>query len=366
MTLNFRFAIISDLHLALPQTIWHHPNRFHLVEVSIQAFESVLEHLIQLNLDFVLLPGDLTQHGEPENHIWLQKRLSELPFPVYVIPGNHDIPVLTADEQSIGFADFPTYYRKFGYDDPNQLYYTCNLLPGVRLIGLNSNFFNQQGEQIGRLDRQQLNWLEAVLAANDDELVLVMVHHNVVEHLPNQSRHPMANRYMLENAPELLLLLKRYGVKLVFTGHLHIQDVACSEGVYDITTGSLVSYPHPYRVLEFHQDNCGRSWLQICSHRVESVPDFPQLQQTSRKWMGDRSQHFLLKLLTLPPLNLPSAQAEQLAPTLRDFWADMAAGDALFNYSNFPLEVSRYFEKYGAIALDGTPALIDNNTTLLL
>jgi 3',5'-cyclic AMP phosphodiesterase CpdA len=245
MKLNFRFAIVSDLHIALPETIWDHPSRFHLVEVSIPAFDSVLAHLTQLDLDFLLIPGDLTQHGEPINHRWLQNRLSQLPFPSYVIPGNHDIPVLIANEQSIGFADFPYFYQQFGYENPQQHYYNLQIFPGVRLIGLNSNSYDHQGQQIGQLDSQQFQWLEGELAAIKDELVLVMIHHNVVEHLPNQSCHPMANRYMLKNAPELRQLLQRYGVKLVFTGHLHVQDVAYAEGIYDITTGSLVSYPHP-------------------------------------------------------------------------------------------------------------------------
>ncbi|BAZ67258.1 MAG: metallophosphoesterase [Pelatocladus maniniholoensis HA4357-MV3] len=363
---NFRFAIVSDLHIALPHTIWNHPSRFHLVEVSVSGFESVLEHLTQLDLDFILLPGDLTQHGEPENHAWLAQRLAKLPFPAYVVPGNHDVPVFKANEQSIAFADFPSYYSKFGYTDSKQPYYTCQVLPGVRLIGLNSNLFNDQEEQIGRLDIEQLRWLEEVLATTGDELVLVMIHHNVVEHLPNQSRHPMANRYMLENAGELLSLLQRYGVRLVFTGHLHVQDVAYSQGIYEITTGSLVSYPHPYRVLEFRHDRYARQWLQMLSYRVESVPDFPNLQHSSRKWMGDRSFPFLMKFLTLPPLSLPLEQAQELAPTLRDFWANVANGDALFDGSHFPPEVGRYFEKYGAIATCGTPTLIDNHSTLLV
>lgn len=366
MSLNFRFAIVSDLHIALPHTIWDHPSRFHLVEVSIPAFESVLEHLTQLDLDFVLLPGDLTQHGEPENHAWLQQRLAQLPFPAYVVPGNHDVPVLIADKQSIAFADFPHYYRKFGYENPHKLYYTTQLLSGVRLIGLNSNNFNDQGQQIGRLDSEQLNWLEQVLAASKNELVLVMIHHNVVEHLPNQSCHPMANRYMLQNARELVQLLQRYGVNLVFTGHLHVQDVAHAGGVYDITTGSLVSYPHPYRVLEYHSDNLGRQWLQILSHRVESVPDFPDLQQLSKQWMGDRSFPFLMKLLTLPPLNLPTQQAQELAPSLRDFWATIADGDGLLDFPQFPQKLRRYMQKYGAISAGGTPTFIDNNSSILL
>lgn len=365
MALNFRFAVVSDLHITLPHTIWDHPSRFHLVEVSIPAFESAIEHLTQLNLDFLLLPGDLTQHSEPENHIWLQERLGKLPFPTYVVPGNHDVPVVIANGQSIGFADFPQYYRKFGYENSQQLYYTQQLLPGVRLIGLNSNFFNEQGEQVGRLDTQQLTWLEKVLTATGNELVLVMVHHNVIEHLPEQSRHPIGKRYILQNAAELLNILRNYGVKLVFTGHLHIQDVAYSQGVYDITTGSLVSYPHPYRVFEFQEDNYGREWLQIQSYRVETVPEFPHLQHLSRQWMGDRSFPFLVKLLTQQPLNLPLTVAEKIAPDLRDFWANVADGDALLDYPQFPLEVRRHLQSYGAMA-SGIPTLIDNHSTLLL
>ncbi len=364
MNLDFRFAIASDLHIALPQTIWDHKGRFHLVEVGIPALETVLEHLQQLDLDFLLLPGDLTQHGEPENHAWLQKRLSQLPFPVYVIPGNHDIPTLAANQQSIAAADFAHYYRQFGYWETEQLYYTCPLLPGVRLIGLNSNGFDNQ-EQVGRLDIQQLQWLESVLAQAQDELVLVMVHHNVVEHLPDQAHHPLASRYMLENAPELLKILGKYGVKLVFTGHLHIQDIACSQGLYDITTGSLVSYPHPYRVLQY-RSGVEHHTLEISSHRVESVTDFPQLQDFSRQWMGERSLPFLLKLLTLPPLNLPLAQAEVFAPQIRDFWAKMANGDALFDFPQFPPSVQHFFEQCSAKDAYGTPRLIDNHATLLL
>jgi 3',5'-cyclic AMP phosphodiesterase CpdA len=366
MSLNFRFAVVSDPHIGLPHTIWDIPNRFHLVEISIPALELILEHLKQQNLDFLLLPGDLTQHGEPENHAWLQKRLSQLPFPVYVVPGNHDVPNLLRDERSIGLKDFPYYYRQCGYDNPEQLYYTCEVLPGVQLIGLNSNQFNDSGKQLGRLDKQQLAWLEQALAQNKDKLVLVMVHHNVVEHLPGQTRHPLGRRYMLDNAPVLLKILKDAKVNLVFTGHLHVQDVACHEGVYDITTGSLVSYPHPYRILQLRTDNQGKTWLQIESHRVKSVPGWENLPQISREWMGDRSGPFMLKLLTAEPLNLSVPDAEKLVPSLRYFWANIAAGDALFDFPHLSPSARRYFETFSATTSDGKPALIDNHTTLLL
>ena len=127
----FRFAIVSDLHIALPHTIWESPQRFHLVEVSIPVLETILDRLSRLDLEFLLIPGDLTQHGEPENHRWLAKRLGELPYPVYVIPGNHDIPVAVANDHSIGMGDFADYYRHCGYGQPQGLDYTVELRRGV-------------------------------------------------------------------------------------------------------------------------------------------------------------------------------------------------------------------------------------------
>ncbi len=366
MALDFRFAIISDSHIALPHTIWDSPNRFHLVEYSIPALEIVLERLSYWDLDFLLLPGDLTQHGEEENHQWLANRLAQLPYPAYVIPGNHDVPHLHRHGHHIGLADFPYYYQKFGYDNPQQMDYTCEVIPGVRLIGLNSNQFDATGRQVGRLTAAQMAWLGEVLAAVDGELVLVMIHHNVCEHLPGQITHSLGRRYMLENAAELLELLRSHNVQLVFTGHLHVQDVAQSGSIYDITTGSLVTYPHPYRLLRFREDDHGRQWLQIESGRVESVPDCPQLQDFSRNWMGDRSHPFMMRLLTDAPLHLPTPEAEVLAPSLRNFWANIADGDSLFSFPQFPPAARTYFEGFSAIDPHGNPTLIDNWTTLLL
>jgi 3',5'-cyclic AMP phosphodiesterase CpdA len=366
MSLNCRFAIISDLHIALPHTIWDHPSRFHLVEVSIPALEIILERLSSLDLDFLLLPGDLTQHGEPDNHQWLAQRLAQLPYPAYVIPGNHDLPVAAKTDAAIAPNEFPHYYRKLGYTDTDQLYYTQPLAPGLRLVGLNSNQFTPEGHQIGAVDAAQLAWLEDVLQTYADEMIVVMIHHNVVEHLPQQSQHPLGRRYMLQNAPALRSLLHTYGVNLVFTGHLHVQDIAHSQGLYDITTGSLVSYPHPYRMLQLQQDASGQCHLQVESGRVESVPGWEDLQTTSREWIGARSHPFMLQLLTQPPLSFDPPAAQTLLPHLRYFWADIANGDTVFDFSHFPQLAQQYFEGFGAIDAQGNAHPIDNTVTLTL
>ncbi len=375
MSLNFRFAIISDLHIALPHTIWDSRDRFHLVEVSIPALESVLTALQTLDLDFLLLPGDLTQHGEPENHAWLADRLTQLPYPVYLVPGNHDLVERQSTPQSIGVEDFLNCYRPFGYTDSSHPYYVRQVLPGVTLIGLNSIAFDAAGQQLnrGRIDAVQLTWLAKTLATVTEDVVLVMVHHNVIEHLPGQSQHGMGQRYMLENAAELLAILHRAAVPLIFTGHLHVQDIAYDrgsqhqgsqhQGIYDITTGSLVSYPHPYRVLHFEQGDDGNSQLTVETERVSAVPGWDDLQHLSREWMGDRSFQFMHRFLTLPPLSLSSAEATRLAPSLRYFWADIASGDPQFDFSQLPPHVRQYLNHFGRG--DRADPTFDNNTVLV-
>jgi len=99
-----RFAVLTDPHITTPETHRHYAHRLHRLEYSIPILEAALARLSQQPLDFLLIPGDLTQHGEPENHTWLSKRLGQLPFPSYVIPGNHDIPPRPRGDPSDGIS----------------------------------------------------------------------------------------------------------------------------------------------------------------------------------------------------------------------------------------------------------------------
>lgn len=339
--MRFKFAVASDLHITLPHTVYDHPSRFHLVEYSIPALEVVLQALAQADIQFLLLPGDLTQHGEPENHQWLSDRLKQLPYPVFVIPGNHDVPTPASMDV------FASYYPHCGYQSEDKLYYSCELLPQVRLIAMNSNWFDREGHQRGRVDEQQLEWLEQELQKNDASLTLVMIHHNLLNHVPNQDQNPIGQRYILENAEAVCRILCRYGVRLVFTGHLHVQDIAYSSEYqfYDITTGSLVSYPHPYRLLQLDREDhiCK---LDIISPRVSSIAPQPDLLQFSREWMADRSTPFIRKLLTQAPLDLSAELVEDILPHLRYFWSSIADGDARLNFPDLPEPARTFLENF--------------------
>lgn len=367
MVRPFRFAIVSDPHIALPHTIWHTPHRFHLVEVSIPALEQILRSLEAENLDFLLLPGDLTQHGERENHEWLAERLKALPFPAYVVPGNHDVITRDGCDRTVSLQDFPQIYRDCGYDGAAP-YYHQEVLPGIHLIGLNSIAFDETGAQLysGWVDEVQLSWLSDQLRQLKGEWVMGMIHHNVLEHLPGQAQHPMGRRYITENRAALISRLQAGGVNLLFTGHLHVQDVAQEAEMWEITTGSLVSYPHPYRILTMTPQPSGPMQLEVESHRVQAVEDWPDLQATSHQWMRDRSAPFMIKFLTSPPFNLSMDKAEYFAPDLKDFWAHISAGDSYFDYEWLPPEINQHFKAFGAVNAAGLHHPIDNHARLSL
>ena len=82
MTAPLRVAAAGDIHCAEP-----------LRERIARAFASLWGRV-----DVVLLAGDLTTHGEPEQALVLADACRAAPFPVYAVLGNHDYHAGRADE----------------------------------------------------------------------------------------------------------------------------------------------------------------------------------------------------------------------------------------------------------------------------
>jgi hypothetical protein len=233
-------------------------------------------------------------------------------------------------------------------------------------VALNSNAFKPCGEQIGvgYVDKAQLDWLEATLAEFSDDLILVMLHHNVLEHLPGQSQSPLGQRYMVRNAEEIIARLEAAGVRLMFTGHLHVQDVARRGDLCEVLTGSLVSYPHPYRIVEIEHGD-GELRMEVRSRRLTAVHPWEDLQAMSHQWMCDRAGGFMARFLTSPPVGLAEEEAAAIAPKLRHFWAAIADGDTQIDFSHLPEDVQRRLAHFNSVDSDGNPQAIDNTATLV-
>ncbi len=95
------------------------------------------------------------------------------------------------------------------------------------------------------LSDRSFQWIEAQLqkAREEGRFVLVAGHQNVFQH------SIFRGGYVIQGAQRLQELLRRYGVPLCLSGHLHTQHVQSEDGLTEIATSALCSYPCQYAVL---------------------------------------------------------------------------------------------------------------------
>ncbi|KUK50129.1 MAG: metallophosphoesterase [bacterium] len=284
---NIRFAVISDTHL-YDTTLGVNSEEFKkyvendrkLLEESSFLFDQFLEDIQNESLDFVLVPGDITKDGELLNHKFFIEKISKIldgKTKVFVICGNHDINNFDGFKyeekgkervESISKKDFENLYQNFGYlnyfsKDENSLSYITSLNEEYYLVALDGckYFLNNEKNPStvsGKVNKKTLFWLKDNLEKlkGRNKKVIVMIHHNLIEHFAGQKKgYP---EYVLENNEELLKILKRYDVKLVFTGHFHANDIAKRKFkngyIFEIETGSPSTFPSPYRIVEILND----------------------------------------------------------------------------------------------------------------
>ncbi|WP_249898295.1 metallophosphoesterase [Paenibacillus sp. PK3_47] len=253
-----------------------------MLPYSDELTEAFVHDIRQKKPEFVILSGDLTNNGEAGSHKELTKKLKQVEASgtsVYVIPGNHDLNNPWArsfknDKQlkseHITDKDFPRLYGDFGYNeaisrDQNSLSYVVNAAPGLWLLMLDSNQYHNNEkygfpQTDGRLLPETLSWIEDCVqeAARQHASIITVMHHNLLSH----TSMPVSG-FKLNNSQESLKRLRKNGLNLVLSGHIHMQDIRRDPGaitgdsssglltVYDIATSAMAVNPHQYGEMTF-------------------------------------------------------------------------------------------------------------------
>lgn len=256
------FTVGSDLHVENGKTeidcnypesalYFHASGSGNLYDQAAALTKEFLHRSAEAGAAFVLIPGDLTRHGNDEEHAYVSALLSdfeaETGIQVYVVPGNHDYYASQPDA-------FKRYYAELGYTqalaaDDATASYTADLCGRYRLIAVDSNNPGEDGD--GFTDAL-LDWIrvQAEQARADGKEILFMMHHPLLEHL--YLGKTLMKDFMLRDSEAVAEKFSRWGIQYVFSGHEHGNDVASFTGkngavVYDILTTSLSSYPLEYR-----------------------------------------------------------------------------------------------------------------------
>jgi len=302
------FIVVSDLHI-YDSNLGTSGKEFEeyiirdrkLVKEGPEILDSAITAMSNLKASFVLCPGDLTKDGELASHQLAGQYLAKLTASgkkVFVVPGNHDIKngnsykyVGDSKERTpnISAEEFVKLYNDFGYKDALQrdsdsLSYVAEPVAGLWLLALDStrnkeNVEDKEPIVDGKFSPNTLKWIEGRLgeAAKAKKAVIVLMHHGVLEHYAGQQKN--YGDYIVDDYNDISRLFAAYNVRMVFTGHYHAQDITEMQWtnggqkfLFDIETGSLVTYPCPYRVVEMSADQ----QVAIRTERVTTIKSHPQ------------------------------------------------------------------------------------------
>lgn len=305
-----RIAILSDIHYLSPEIAqpgaalekYETATGRNLSDLH-AVLDKTLAEIEAAGTDILLITGDITNHGEKQSHIDFTKKLYPLQqrgMRIQVIPGNHDINIpdsrayigeIPAPSQSISAKEFPEIYGPFGYNgalklDTASLSYLAEINENTWLLCFDTNRYAEHKTTSvsgGRILPSTMNWALDILrqAKAKNVTVLGMMHHGIVEHMPYQAT--FFPGHILENWESAAGILAAAGLKIVFTGHFHSNDITQFTGsaeniLYDVETGSLSQYPFPYRLITLDSTS-----LSIDTRFIESVPGTAGLQDKYRK-----------------------------------------------------------------------------------
>ena len=283
-----KFVAISDPHISIPQQKGV-SDGYKLGLKTVMLTENTVAEINKIpDLNFVLVAGDLTQDAEPWNIDELRRILDGLKVPYFVVLGNHDLSLVPHEkkDQPVSLSKYTVagaFIGRSGGMVPGMTYYAHEVAKDLVLISFDTSRaqvfvpeanLNDFG---GRLDDGQLRWLEAVLKKNQKKTIVVLTHHSLVPwHDGDAKNHNYWRWFWLDNAGDVRGLLKKYGVKVVFSGHRHIstryQNV---DDIFHFITPAISTYPMRYTVYEMTPTALG--W------EVKDVPAPPEVWELAKK-----------------------------------------------------------------------------------
>lgn len=313
-----RIMIVADPHVLPQSLIAEGSEEFDammakqrkMLDLSEAAWIAMMDTAMKYQPSLLLIPGDLTKDSEKTSHELVAnslRALEEANIKTFVIPGNHDIggnAYRYEGTQKIPVDNLPdeewesTYswiYDSVVAKDPSSHSYIAEPLEGLSILGIDGAH-NTAGT--GWLSDETLAWIlaQADSACAKGNTIIAMCHWQILEHFDKQSTLESACR--LKDADAIRDSLMHHGVRLLLTGHFHVNGITTfrdttgltNDSIVEITTGSPITYPCPYRWLTLSED---RTQVQVQTDDIMALATQPDLLPYSREWMRIHTQNMI-------------------------------------------------------------------------
>lgn len=233
-----KFVQITDSHLSTVKGSYTQRD----VEYSKEALESTIKDINGLKeIDFVAFTGDNIDTANAKDLKLFLQIANKLNVPYYIVIGNHEV----FKSQDFDKKEYLKVVRKYSKNckpsNPNYVFEK----KGIVFLVVDGAKEVIPGPA-GYYKKDTLLWLDKTLTKYKNRTVVILQHFPIVEPYYNRSH----TTYNIKDYEDILK--KHNNVIAIFSGHYHANAETKKDGIYHVSTPSLVEAPHNYKVVEIN------------------------------------------------------------------------------------------------------------------
>ena len=204
-----------------------HLSDIHFGRVDSQLVAPLIRTIHTIAPNLVAISGDLTQRARRSEFAQARAFLDQLPFPLLVVPGNHDVPLYNIASR---FLNPYGRYRRYLERDLEPAYQDIEMVA----VGLNSaRALPFRGG--GRLNETQVALAAArLMSAPQDAVKVVVTHH------PFDLPEGHGDDDLIGRSDMAMQQLAAAGADVFLAGHLHVSHVGHTAERYQIAGHSAL------------------------------------------------------------------------------------------------------------------------------
>lgn len=242
---NVKFVQVTDSHLSTATNGYSQRD----VATSKETLERTIKDINTLKgIDFVAFTGDNIDTASSKDLKLFLQIANRLKVPYYVVIGNHEV----FKSQDFDKKEYMRIVRKYSKNCRARNANYSFEKRGIVFLVVDGAKEVIPGPS-GYYKKDTLNWLDKKLTHYKNKKIVILQHFPIVEPYYNRS-HTTYNVKDYED-----VLKKHSNVVAIFSGHYHANAENKQDGIYHVSTPSLVEAPHNYKVVEVNiknKDDC--------------------------------------------------------------------------------------------------------------